>query len=104
MQTHPANECRANALHCVDIAEHAHTADRSEFLAFAEAWYQLAREIECCERLTLFINALATGEPLKDSTERAAIESGVESLKRLTAAIVAIPHRFIVDGSDTAQE
>ena len=42
MRAHPADECRANALHCVAIAQHAPTLDdRSEFLAFAESWYRL---------------------------------------------------------------
>ena len=47
MQAHPADECRAHALHCVEVAQHAPTLDdRSDFLVFAETWYRLANEID----------------------------------------------------------
>lgn len=104
MQAYLADECRANALHCIDIAEDTHTTDRSEFLAFAEAWYQLADEIEHSERLISFIDGLVAGEPMEDGAERAEIASGVQSLRRLAAAFVAIPHCFIVDRLKTAAE
>ena len=91
MQIHSADECRANALHCVDVAEHTSTADyRSEFFSFAETWYRLADEIDYCERLISFIDAVATSVPMKEDPEWAELESGVNSLMRLTAAIVAI--------------
>ena len=91
MQAHPADECRSNALHCVDVAEHAHTPDdRSDFLAFAESWYQLADEIDYGKRLIAFIDGLAGSKPASANTQPEEMESGVRSLKRLTAAIVAI--------------
>ena len=96
MQAHSGDECRANALHCVDIAEHAHTPDdRSDFLAFAEAWYKLADEIDHSARLISFINALGARDPVNE--EPALPEHAVQSLRRLTAAIVGIPNRFIAD-------
>jgi hypothetical protein len=91
MQAHPADECRSNALHCVDVAEHAHTPDaRSDFLAFAESWYRLADEIDYGNRLIAFIDGLAGSKPASANTQPEEMESGVRSLKRLTAAIVAI--------------
>jgi hypothetical protein len=91
MQAHPADECRFNALHCVDVAEHAHTPDdRSDFLAFADSWYRLADEIDYSNRLIAFIDGLAGSKPTIANTQPEEMESGVRSLKRLTAAIVAI--------------
>ena len=105
MQPHPADECRANALHCADIAEHAHTLDdRSEFFSFAKTWYRLADEIDYCERLISFIDAVAASVSMKEDPERAELESGVNSLMRLTAAIVAISNRFAADRFTTAEE
>jgi uncharacterized protein Yka (UPF0111/DUF47 family) len=96
MQAHSHDECRANALHCVDIAEHAHTPDdRSDFLAFPEAWFKLADEIDHSARLISFIDALGAPDPVKE--EAALPEPALQSLRRLTAAIVAIPNRFIAD-------
>ena len=87
---HPADECRANALHCVEVAEHAHTLDdRSDFLAFAETWYKLASEIDFSDRLVAFIDGLGVSERMMEKTELE-IESGIRSLRRLTAAIVAV--------------
>ena len=91
MQAHPADECRSNALHCVDVAEHAHTpGDRSDFLAFAESWYRLADEIDYSNRLIAFIDGLAGRKPAIASTQPEEMELGVQSLKWLTAAIVDI--------------
>jgi len=91
MQAHAADECRSNALHCVDVAEHAHTPDdRSDFLAFAESWYRLADEIDSSNRLIAFIDYLAGSKPTIANTQPDEMESGVRSLKRLTAAIAAI--------------
>ena len=87
---HPADECRANALHCVEFAEHAHTLDdRSDFLAFAETWYKLASEIDFSDRVVAFIDGLGVSERMTEKTE-SEIESGIRSLRRLTAAIVAV--------------
>lgn len=42
-----AEACRANALHCFEIAEKAPTLDdRLEFIRFAESWEALANEIQ----------------------------------------------------------
>ena len=91
MQAHPADQCRTNALHCVDVAEHAYTPDdRSDFLAFAASWCQLADEIDYSNRLIAFIDGLAGSKPAAANTQPEEIETGVRSLKRLTAAIVAI--------------
>ena len=91
MQAHPADECRFNALHCVDVAEHAHTPDdRSDFLAFADLWYRLADEIDYSNRLIAFIDGLAGSKSTIANTQPEEMEFGVRSLKRLTAAIVAI--------------
>ena len=91
MQAHPADQCRTNALHCVDVAEHAYTpVDRSDFLAFAESWRRLADEIDCSNRLIAFIDGLAGSNPTTANPQPEEFESGVRSLKRLTAAIVAI--------------
>jgi hypothetical protein len=91
MQAHPADQCRTNALHCVDVAEHACTpVDRSDFLAFAESWRRLADEIDYSNRLIAFIDGLAGSNPTTANTQPEELESGVRSLKRLTAAIVAI--------------
>ena len=90
MQAHPADECRANALHCVEVAQQAHTLDdRSDFLAFAETWYKLADEIEYSHRLVAFIDGLGVNEPVKEKTE-SEIKSGIRSLRRLTSAIVGV--------------
>ena len=98
MQAHPADECRANALHCVEVAQHAHTLDdRSNFLAFAETWYKLANEIDYSDRLVAFIDGLGVREPTLGVKEVEEIESGIRSLKRLTAAIVAISFSFMAD-------
>ena len=98
MRAHPADECRANALHCVEVAQQAHTLDdRSNFLAFAETWYKLANEIDYSDRLVAFIDGLGVGEPPLEKTEAEEIESGVRSLKRLTGAIVAISSSFMAD-------
>jgi len=95
MQAHPADECRANALHCVEVAKHAPTQDdRSEFLAFAETWYRLADEIDFSNRLIAFIDALPASNAVGNIR---AEESGIRSLKRLTAAIVAISSCFMAD-------
>jgi hypothetical protein len=108
MRAHPADECRANAVHCVEVAQHAHTLDdRSNFLAFADTWYKLASEIDCSDRLVAFIDGLGVREPTLDA-EAEEIESGIRSLKRLTAAIVAISSSFMADQlaagrSDTAE-
>ena len=97
MQAHPADECRAKALHCVKVAQHAHTLDdRSNFLAFAETWYKLANEIDYSDRLVAFIDGLGV-KPMPGNTEVEEIESGIRSLKRLTAAIVAISSSFMAD-------
>lgn len=46
MRAQAADECLTNALHCVEVAKHAHTlVDRSDFLAFAEAWSKLANDM-----------------------------------------------------------
>jgi len=98
MRAHPADECRANAVHCVEVAQHAHTLDdRSNFLAFAETWYKLANEIDCSDRLVAFINELDVREPTLGNTEAEEIDSGIRSLKRLTAAIVAISSSFMAN-------
>ena len=97
MCAHPADECRANALHCVDIAQHAPTLnDRSEFLAFAESWYRLADEIDISNRLVTFIDGLPTSLAM-ENMEAEELESGIGSLKRLTAAIIAISSSFMAD-------
>ena len=97
MQAHPADECRANALHCVVVAQHAPTLDdRSEFLAFAESWYRLADEIDISNRLIAFIDGLPASKAM-GNMEGEEIESGIRSLKRLTAAIVAISSSFMAD-------
>ena len=81
MQAHPADECRANALHCVEVAQHAHTLDdRSDFLAFAETWYKLANEIDYSDRLVAFIDGLGVKEPTLENTEAEEIESGIGRL------------------------
>ena len=109
MRAHPSDECRANALHCVDVAQHAHTLDdRSNFLAFAETWYTLANEIDYSDRLVAFIDGLGAREPTLANAEVEEIESGIRSLKRLTAAIVAISSSFMADqlaavDSDTSE-
>jgi hypothetical protein len=98
MRAHPADECRANALHCVEVAQHAYTLDdRSHFLAFAETWCKLANEIDCSDRLIAFIDGLGVREPMPGDTKAGEIESGIRSLKRLTAAIVAISSSFMAD-------
>ena len=98
MRAHPADECRANALHCVEVAQHAHTLDdRSNFLAFAETWYKLANEIDYSDRLVAFIDELGVKGPTLENTEAEEIESGIRSLRRLTAAIVAISSSFMAD-------
>lgn len=90
MQAHSADGCRANALHCVEVAQHAHTLDdRFDLLAFAETWYKLADEIEYSHRLVAFIDGLGVNEPVREKTA-SEIESGIRSLRRLTAAIVAV--------------
>jgi hypothetical protein len=97
MRAQAADECRANALHCVEVAQHASTLDdRSDFLAFAEAWYKLANEIDYSNRLIAFIDACAS-EPMKENTAPEEIESGMRSLRRLTAAIVTISTCFMAD-------
>ncbi len=96
MQAHLADECRANALHCVEVANHAPTQDdRSEFLAFAESWYRLADEIDISSRLVAFIDGLPA--VAMGNTEAEELEFGIRSLKRLTAAIVAISSSFLAD-------
>ena len=98
MRAHPADECRANALHSVEVAQQAHTLDdRSNFLAFAETWYKLANEIDYSDRLVAFIDGLGVKEPTLVTTEAEEIESGIRSLRRLTAAIVAISSSFMAD-------
>jgi hypothetical protein len=98
MQAHPADECRANALYCVEVAELAHASDdRSDFLAFAETWYKLANEIDYSDRLVAFIDGLGVREPMLGNDEADEIECGIRSLKRLTAAIVAITSSFMAD-------
>ena len=83
MQAHPADECRANALHCVEVAQQAHTLDdRSNFLAFAETWYKLANEIDYSDRLVAFIDGLGVRD-LRLDTEAEEIESGMRSLRQL---------------------
>jgi len=43
--------CRANALHCLDVADKAGTPeDKREFFDLAASWQRLANEIECAER------------------------------------------------------
>ena len=98
MRAPPADECRANALPCVEVAQQAHTLDdRSNFLAFAETWYKLANEIDYSDRLVAFIDELGVKEPTLENTEAEEIESGIRSLRRLTTAIVAISSSFIAD-------
>ena len=98
MRAHVADECRANALHCVEVAQHAHTLDdRAGFLAFAEAWYKLANEIDHSERLIAFIDALVARDPMKENTAPEEINSGAGSLRRLTAAIVTLSSCFMAD-------
>ena len=97
MQAHPAYECRNNALHCVAVAQHAHTLDdRSDFLTFAESWYRLADEIDISNRLIAFIDSLPVNKPTTANTQpEEKTESGTRSLKRLTEAIVAISSSLI---------
>ena len=97
MQAHPADECRANALHCVAVAQHADTLDdRSEFLAFAKSWYRLADEIDISNRLIAFIDSLPVNKPTTANTQpKEETEPGTRSLKRLTEAIVAISSSLI---------
>ena len=76
----------------------------SEFFSFAKTWYRLADEIDYCERLISFIDAVAASVSMKEDPERAELESGVNSLMRLTAAIVAISNRFAADRFATAEE
>ena len=98
MCAHAADECRANALHCVGVAQHAHTLDdRSDFLAFAGAWYKLAKEIDYSDRLIAFIDELGASMATEEKTESQDLESGTRSLRRLTAAIVAISSSFMAD-------
>jgi hypothetical protein len=98
MQAHPADECRANALYCAEVAELAPTPDdRSDFLAFAETWYNLANEIDYSDRLVAFINGLGVTESIPGNERAEEIESGIRSLKRLTAAIVALTSSFVAD-------
>jgi hypothetical protein len=98
MPAHPADECRANALHCAEVAQHARTLDdRSNFLAFADTWYKLANEIDYSDRLVAFIDGLGVNDPTLGNAEAEEIESGIRSLKRLTAAIVAISSSFMAD-------
>ena len=88
MPAHPADECRANALHCAEVAQHARTLDdRSNFLAFADTWYKLANEIDYSDRLVAFIDGLGVKDPTQANTKAEEINSGIRSLKRLTAAI-----------------
>ena len=55
MQALRADQCRANALHCVDVAQRAYTRDeRTEFLEFAECWYRLADEIDIVQPERVF--------------------------------------------------
>jgi hypothetical protein len=97
MQAHPADECRAHASHCVEVAQHAPTLDdRSEFLLFAESWYRLADEIDIGNRLVAFIDGLPSSRAMENAKAEE-IESGKRSLKRLTAAIVAISSSFMAD-------
>jgi hypothetical protein len=97
MQALRADECRANALHCVDVAQHAYARDeRTEFLAFAECWYRLADEIDISNRLVDFIDGLPASTPMAN-TEAREVESGIGALKRLTSAIAAISSSFVAD-------
>jgi hypothetical protein len=97
MQALRADECRANALHCVDVAQHAYARDeRTEFLAFAECWYRLADEIDISNRLVAFIDSLPASTPMGDMEARE-VESGIGALKRLTSAIAAISSSFVAD-------
>jgi hypothetical protein len=85
-------------LHCVEVAQHAHTLDdRSDFLAFAEAWSKLANEIDYSDRLIAFIDTLGASEPTKENTAPEEIGSGIRSLGRLTAAIVTFSTCFMAD-------
>lgn len=98
MQAHPADECRANGLHCVEVARHAQAPDdHRDFLAFAATWYKLANEIDYSDRLVAFIDGLGVRDPMlaKDNSEE--VEGGIRSLKRLTAAIVAITSSIMAD-------
>lgn len=98
MPAHPADECRANALHCAEVAQHARTLDdRSNFLAFADTWYKLANEIDYSDRLVAFIDGLGVKDPTLGNAKAEEIDSGIRSLKRLTAAIVAISSSFMAD-------
>lgn len=98
MQAQAADECRANALRCVEVAQHAHTLDDGrDFLAFAEAWYKLANEIDYSNRLIAFIDALGAGEPMKGNTAPQGLGSGIRSLQRLVAAMVTISTGFMAD-------
>lgn len=92
---HSADECRFHALHCVQVADHAKTLeDRSDFLAFAETWYKLANEIDSSDRLVAFIDGLGVCEQMTEKNE-SEIASGLRSLRRLTAAIVAVSACFM---------
>ena len=98
MRAQAADECRANALHCVEVAQHAHTLDdRSDFLAFAEAWYKLANDIDYSDRLIAFIDALGANQPMKENMAPEEIESGTRSLRRLTAAMITFSTCFMAD-------
>ena len=50
-----------------------------------------------------FIDAVPYSVPMKEDPERAELKSGVNSLMRLTAAIVAISNRFAADRFTTAE-
>lgn len=94
MKARPADLCRTNALQCVVVAQHAPTPDdRSEFLALAESWYRLADEIDISNRLVAFIDAIHT--EAMGNMHAQELESGAASLKRLSAAIVAISSSFM---------
>lgn len=96
MQAHPADECRVNASYCVEVAQLAPTPDdRSDFIAFAETWYKLANEIDYSDRLVAFIDGLGVREATIGNEGTDEIESGIGSLRRLIASIIAVTSSFV---------
>lgn len=53
------HECRQQALHCVELAEHATTLkQRQTFLALSEKWLRLARELDGAQAFLDAMNGL----------------------------------------------
>jgi uncharacterized protein Yka (UPF0111/DUF47 family) len=96
MPAQAADECRANASYCAEVAQRAHTpAERSDFFEFAEVWQNLADDIDHSDRLITFIDALSAGELIGEEVKE--IKLGAGAFRRLTASIVAVANAVIAD-------